>query len=442
MAMRTEGRTGTVAAITLAAALLLWPALWNGYPLVFSDTGTYLSQAIEHYVGWDRPIFYSLFLLPLHMTLTTWPVIAVQALLVVYVLHLVLRTLLPSSSAWWLLPLVGALTLTTSLPWFASQLTPDVFTGTLVLTLTLLVIEPLTKRERVGLAATATFMVAAHQSHVPLAFALVLVLLPFRRFERAALLWSIAPPVLAVLALVTVNLVAFGRASPSPFGNVFLLARVIYDGPGQDALRRDCPASGWRLCAFADRLPANADDFLWRADGTVALAGGAKLVSREAGAIIAAAVFAEPGPELRAGAWNSAQQLAHFATGDGLQPWAATVTPWIDREFPRFEATWHAASRQSAGTLEVTQWMQTLHIVTALSAIAACCALLLAAPRRHPASVFAIAVLVALLTNAAITGGLSGPHDRYQSRIMWLPPLIAVVGVAALRPRPVRTDSR
>ena len=66
-------------AIALAATLLLWPALWNGYPLVFSDTGTYLAQAIEHYAGWDRPIFYSLFLLPLHMTLTTWPAIAVQA---------------------------------------------------------------------------------------------------------------------------------------------------------------------------------------------------------------------------------------------------------------------------------------------------------------------------------------------------------------------------
>jgi hypothetical protein len=440
--MRTEGRTGTVAAIALAAALLLWPALWNGYPLVFSDTGTYLSQAIEHYIGWDRPIFYSLFLLPLHMTLTTWPVIAVQALLVVYILHLVLRTLLPAASVWWLLPLVGTLTLTTSLPWFASQLTPDVFAGTLVLTLALLVIAPLTTRERVCLAAIATFMVATHQSHVPLAFALLLALLPFRRFERATLLWSITPLLLAVLALVAVNLVAFGRASPSPFGNVFLLTRVIYDGPGRDALRRDCPASGWRLCAFADRLPPNADDFLWRADGPVALSGGAKLVSREAGAIIAAAVFAEPGTELRAGAWNSVRQLGRFATGDGLQPWATTVTPRIDREFPRFEAAQYAASRQSAGTLEVPRWMQALHAATALTAVAVCCALLLAARRRHPASVLAAVVLVALLTNAAITGGLSGPHDRYQSRVMWLPPLIAMLGVASLRATAARTYSR
>jgi hypothetical protein len=54
MAFRTEGRSGTFVAIALAATLLLWPALWNGYPLVFSDTGTYVAQAIEHYAGWDR----------------------------------------------------------------------------------------------------------------------------------------------------------------------------------------------------------------------------------------------------------------------------------------------------------------------------------------------------------------------------------------------------
>ena len=80
-------------------------------------------------------------------------------------------------------------------------------------------------------------------------------------------------------------------------------------------------------------------------------------------------------------------------------------------------------------------WMQTLHIVTALAGVAGCCAMLLTS-RHPPSSGFAAAALLALLANAAITGGLSGPHDRYQSRIMWLPPLVAVIGVALLR-RPV-----
>ena len=434
--MPTEGRAGTVASIGLAAALLLWPAFWNGYPLVFSDTGTYLSQAIEHYVGWDRPVFYSLFLLPLHLTLTTWPAIVVQALLVAHVLHLVRRTLLPDASVWWLLPLAGAMTLASSLPWFVSQLMPDVFTGVLVLVLGLLVFAPerLSRRERIWLMAFAAFMIAAHQSHVLLSLALLAVLLPLR---GTVALHSVAPLVLAVVALVSVNLLAFGRASLSPFGNVFLLARVIYDGPGADVLRRDCPAAGWRLCASVDRLPAGADEFLWRDDGPVVQAGGAKLVSREADAIIAAALRAEPGREALAFMRNAARQLARFATGDGLQAWPATVTPWIERDFPHSEAGAYAASRQSAGMLEVPAWMQALHLATALAGVAACVALLLPAPRKrisgHPAAGFAAAALLALLANAAITGGLSGPHDRYQSRIMWLPPLIAVLGIASLR---------
>jgi hypothetical protein len=31
--MRTEGRQAAVVPIALSAAALLWPAMWNGYPL-------------------------------------------------------------------------------------------------------------------------------------------------------------------------------------------------------------------------------------------------------------------------------------------------------------------------------------------------------------------------------------------------------------------------
>jgi hypothetical protein len=61
--------------ILFSALLLSWPAFYNAYPLVFSDTGTYLAQAMERFLGWDRPVFYSFFLLPLHWSLTLWPVI-------------------------------------------------------------------------------------------------------------------------------------------------------------------------------------------------------------------------------------------------------------------------------------------------------------------------------------------------------------------------------
>jgi hypothetical protein len=439
--MATERRSSALAPILLAATLLMWPAFWNGYPLVFSDTGTYLSQAIEHYVGWDRPPFYSLFLLPLHMTLTTWPAIAAQAVLATSTLHFVLRVLWPDSSAWWLPPITSALVIATSLPWFVAQIMPDVFTGLLVLVLSLLALVPerLTRWERIWLIAFATFMIMAHQSHLPLALGLLLVLVPLRRWFGAAtpLGWIglsrlATPLILAVVALVSVNLLTFGRASLSPFGNVFLLARIIYDGPGMDVLRRDCPASGWRLCAFVDRMPATSNEFLWRTDGPVVLAGGAKRVSTDANAIIGAALRTEPGTELRAVLRNTLDQLGRFATGDGLHAWPNTVSPWINRDFPRFESATYAASRQSLDERLLPPWLNTLHYTVALVSVAG---LLLASFRRNLAGGLAMATLLALLINAVVTGGLSTPNDRYQSRLMWLPPFVLVTaGLGSIGP--------
>jgi hypothetical protein len=432
--MSTEGRSTTALVLVLAAILLLWPAFWNGYPLVFADSGTYLSQAIEHYAGWDRPIFYSLFLFPLHMTVTTWPAIGMQALLLAYLLDLLRRTLLPGTAVWWLLPVAGALAFASSLPWFVSQLMPDVFTGIVVVALALLIFaaDRLSAQERIWLVVLTAFAIAMHLSHVLIAVALLVVLLPLRRSWQAVAR-CIAPLMLAVLALTSVNLAAFGRASLAPFGNVFLLARVIYDGPGMAVLRRDCPNSGWRLCPFVESMPRHWDEFLWRANGPVVRAGGAKLISSEANAIVKAAFVAEPGTELLAFAGNAAQQLVRFSTGDGLQAWSETVAPCVARHFPRFENAAFAASLQSTDRLGVPHSLRMLHLATAIAGIAGCCAILFVAPPRHLARGLAAAVLLALLANAAITGGLSGPQDRYQSRIMWLPPVVAVLGIASLR---------
>jgi hypothetical protein len=49
-------------------------------------------------------------------------------------------------------------------------------------------------------------------------------------------------------------------------------------------------------------------------------------------------------------------------------------------------------------------------------------------------------VLLALMGNAIIFGTFSNPHDRYQSRVIWLPTLVLVLALArdrrALQPVP------
>src|SRR6185437_14981033 len=149
---------------------------------------------------------------------------------------------------------------------------PDLFTPLLVLVLAILLFTP--ERvgwvERLGLVLLGAFMAATQHSSVLLYPAVALPLLVLRQrlgaarplgshgLAHIAALW-----VLAVLALLAVNFAAFGRLAVSPYGNVFLLARVIYDGPGLRVLQRECPQAGWRLCAWRDRLPPSSDAFLW-----------------------------------------------------------------------------------------------------------------------------------------------------------------------------------
>jgi hypothetical protein len=541
-------------AVPAAAALLLWPALWNGFPIVFADTGTYLSQAIHHYAGWDRPVFYSLFMLPLHATVTVWPVVAGQALLAAWVLRVVCRMLVPGLPGFAFVAGVAALSAASWLPWLVSELMPDLFTPLLVLALCLLawVPERLAGWERALLVVLAAFMIASQQSSLPLACALLAVLgwartniregceddgaitatrrprpvnaeweaLPFlpwpgwvhrhrkkrpeveccagpqrpdRGVTNANVSWPglarppgaffastsqvvggrakpghdtnehdandigydgddegmghapsprrrwgllILPPALAVLALCTVNLVAHGRFAISPFGNVFLLARVIYDGPGMTVLRRDCAVAHWRLCPFIDIFPPGSDDFLWTPDSPLTLAGGPKAVSQDAGAIIQAALTANPAGEARAVLGNTLEQLSRFASGDGLSPWPAQVSRWIEQDFPAREAAAYASARQQQGSLSVPPLLGRIHRIAALGGVVACVLILpIAFVRRARCAGFLLAALLAIPVSAAITGGLSAPHDRYQSRIMWLPPFIAVVSLASLRRR-------
>jgi hypothetical protein len=496
--------------VPAAAALLLWPALWNGYPIVFADTGTYLSQAIHRYAGWDRPVFYSLFMLPLHATVTVWPVVAAQALLTAAALRFACRIVAPSLSGRAFVILAAGLAAFTSLPWLVSELMPDLFTPLTVLAIALLASGRLSRPESWVLLPLTAFMISTQQSSVPLALALGAAGAAGRflrsrnrhgqhvtlsvmagsgpigvstrwgeeeclsrpsssaltrgsvpapeaarilgshardgRCPRMAGRWpelagkwpgtisALVSPALALLALCSVNLAAHGRFAMSPYGNIFLLARVIYDGPGLDALRRDCPASGWRLCPYRDQLPPTSDGFLWTPDSPLNRAGGPKVVSAEASAIIAAGIRAEPAKQALAAANNMIEQLRRFESGDGLTPWPAQVTPWIERDFPAEEAARYAAARQQRGALQIPEWLVAANRAVSLAGVAACLMLLPVAIRRRSVSAGMLAiVLLALPVGAAITGALSGPHDRYQARIMWLPAFAAALSLISLR---------
>jgi hypothetical protein len=420
----------TIPALLLAALLFCWPAVWNGYPLVFWDTNTYVGQVLLRYLGWDRPVFYSFFAFGLHWGVSLWPVVPAQALIVAHLLWLVLRTLGRPGPVPLLLA-AGGLSAGTALPFFAAQVMPDVFAGVVVLGLWLLGFrwDALGPRERAYLLLLTTGAVAVHLSHPPLAAGLVLVgafLLGVRAGLRAAL-WAAArmalPLAAAVLALVAVNLAGHGKASLAPFGSVFFAARVIHDGPGLDHLRRTCPDAGYRICSVLDRLDASAGAFLWESSSPLwTELGGAKSWAPEAAAISAATLREHPGAVLASVLANSLRQMTMTDTGDGSEP--VTTEPGLDATVARFfpeELDAFRRSRQQTGRLlPEASALAPFHRVLAWVGLVALAAAAAARRRNTPALALCLFVLAAAVGNALITGGLSGPHHRYQARIAWL----------------------
>jgi len=427
------------AAIVAGALLLAWPALLNGYPLVFIDSVSYLGQALFPEWPWDKTPVYGAVLSLFHQGWSLWPALAAQGLVVSHLLWLAQRGVRGVARPGAHLLLCAGLALLTPAPWFVATLMPDVFAAVAPLCLLLLAFAPLSRAEAAWLVLLGAIAIAAHLSHLPTAIVLivlVLIVAGLRGALRAGL-----PVLLAIAGLVGVNAWAVGQATLSPNGAIFLLARLQADGPAAQTIRDHCPQAGWHLCAFADALPMDSDTFLWdpqsslnrQPDGTPIPMGGMR-GAPEARIILAATLREHPLAVAEAMLRNTLTQMTRFAVGDtlGATHLAASARRAIAR-LPDAELTAFDAGAQMRGVLHerAAPWLMPHRWVVLASLPLALLALWRAirAGERAAAGMLA-GLLVAVAANAFATGALSAPVDRYQARIVWLIPLAAALGTA------------
>ncbi|HEY4253649.1 MAG TPA: hypothetical protein VGM87_20745 [Roseomonas sp.] len=438
-------------AIAAGAAMLVWPAFVNGYPLLFSDTGGFLAQTLVPLMIWDKPWIYGPLLHLFHWRISLWLPLAAQALLASHLLWLTGRVLWGARPGRHLAVCAGAAALTTA-PFTIALLMPDVFAPLVLLSFFLLGFavdaaprtSALSRPETIWIAVVATFGIAAHLSHIPLALAL-LVLGALMTRRMAPITRMAVPLAGALLLLLATNWVGHGRLSLSPHGATFLLARLQDDGPAARTIQAECPARGWYLCAFADRLPMDSDDFLWLpgspvnrdAEGHARFLGGA-LLSPEAGEIVAETLRREPGAVATAMARNAARQLFMAQAGDTLVPdfLEAAVGNRIRDYFPAAERARFDAALQPRGALPgaVAPFLLP-HLPVLLLGLPLCLAGFWRAARAGDLRAFAFLLLVlgGVSANALATGALSKPHHRYEARILWLLPVAGAMVVMATR---------
>ena len=203
MADGLEKRRTIAAAVAAhggAALLLGWVALANGFPLLFSDSGTYLRIGTELYFPADRPVTYGLMLLPLTRLFGSaglWAAVLAQGLFAAWMIGRVVRLACGRCTPAMLVAVAALLAAASSLPWFTGQLMPDVFTGFVGLAVFLLVFggRVIGKVESALLVLVLAGLVAVHLSHLAIAAALVpisavaahMIKVPLRGAIRAAI---------------------------------------------------------------------------------------------------------------------------------------------------------------------------------------------------------------------------------------------------------------
>ncbi|MBI5558584.1 MAG: hypothetical protein HY885_13200 [Deltaproteobacteria bacterium] len=442
-----------VLSLAMSVAVLLFPALWNGFALVFFDTGGYVGRVLEMTLAPGRSIFYGLFLWATSIGwLSFWGPVLAQSLFTLWVIHLVLRCHdLPAG------PLAtatfsGGLGLLTGISWYTSQLMPDALASLVVLSLWLLGFrwEKLGRSERAGLTALLLLGLLSHMSSMALAIGLSLVILiawVAQRRQKWPLTVFILPPLAVVasslLLMPMLHLALAGEATYTPGGPVFIFGRLVQDGIAQRWLADHCPAPGIKLCNLQARLPKTADDFLWAANSPFQDIGGwSGTADAELNYLVKECIKTYPGAFVWTSLRATAQQMTRVATGDGLDEYQPAARDVFSRVLPRTAEAFNAArQQQNQITQPLFNALNKVHVPVAYLSLLG---LLLVAgwglrASRHDLAGLAFFTLTALLGNAFICGALSNPHDRYQSRLAWLATLVVCMTAVCWRQKAVKT---
>jgi hypothetical protein len=425
----------------IAAAIplmLLAPALWNGYPVLQSDTGGYLARWYEGYLVPSRSTAFGLYL---HFGEHTyfWLDLAIQALATMWILQLTLRVF-GLAKPWRLFGLCLILTLTTALPWLTSMLLTDIFAGLSVLSLFLLVLhgDKTSRSEKAALFVFTAFAAATHSATMAILLGLCCVgwiARPFLRERIAAT--SLAQGTLTIVAgavmLLSANFALSGQVAWTPGGYSIAFARMLQDGIVTRYLNDHCPTQHFKLCPYRDTLPETADDFLWSRESVFNKLGRFAGMSDEMGYIAVHALAEYPLWQAEEALMATGEQMIEVATGENTDPPTTAHTYGIIHRYLPQQLKLMNAAQQQTGFITFGP-INLIHVPVALISTALVFAMLIVAAvrrRTEDVTLLVATVALALLGNAVICGVISGPHDRYGSRLVWI--ATCTLGIAAMK---------
>jgi hypothetical protein len=482
-----HGRNASVIVLLVALAAL-WPAMVNGGPFYHPDTPSYLRgaasaayKALGLKTAWSgeylrvydasaampsaaaaapaeipvtlngRSIYYGAFLYLSYLAGSMWFAVVVQALLAaasIYLTVILIGRAMGAQLRASHIAMIGAIAvLATPLGYVSAHLLPDIFAGIGLLALANLLFlwSWQSRPERIFWIAMLAYAQLVHSTNMLLATALLIGAIPYDLLRKTRV--NLAP--LAAVAgciaagalgqFLFVQAVKEGTGAP-PVRPPFLAMRVIADGPGHAYLREHCPTEKSFYCNVVRQQHPQSDELLWSPDRQISLFRGRtpaeqRISAAEQGRFVRSVIAERPGEVIAAAARNSWDQLLKADL---------TMFNYSQGNRDRFDRTIPSqllAPMKHTPAYNERMPTRAVEIGTALVSIGAVLFLILFLARRRdrpiePMKAYCLCILAAVAINAVICGALSGPKGRYETRLLWVLPIVAgAAGFSAERSR-------
>lgn len=312
------------------------------------------------------------------------------------------------------------------LPWYASYLMPDVLGGVVLLFGIILVrdIDRLGFLPSMLLLALAGFAASAHYGNIPIMLAVVLAALGMRLL-RWRLTWkSVLMGVVAAAVAPAINLMASSvvleEASVTPQRLPIILARTLNDGPGLWYLTDVCPEADLELCRAYDVEDFTTDTYwlLWSDEGILSLPKEQfDRIRAEEMKVVIGAFKAYPLEQTKALLSNVVSQFVYVGVSQ-----IYVANQFFDDYEP--EGLRDGPTVQLLLDFDVIIPWATLAAALAMIGTAVAHGI---SPRWID---MALVCLGGLAANAFVFGGLSYAVDRYQGRLAWVVPVLAILFIA------------
>ncbi|MCU0369818.1 MAG: hypothetical protein MUC31_00230 [Bacteroidales bacterium] len=433
--------------------ILIGPAIQNGFPILHSDSGTYLLEGFGNKIPVSRPLSYCLFVRFSSYIFTIWSVIILQALMTYWMIWLTVNTLTGKKDiAWMPFITVAILGSSTGLAFYASQIMPDIFLPIAMMGIFVLLIrEKLPLKTMVLIGVIVWISLIVHMSNIPIITAVsigLLALIIFNHRTGKVIFQAkfIALLIILLVSWITNPLISLGYGEgfrTSNSSSIVFFSRLLQAGAAQEYIKDKCEEdSSYYLCEYRDVIDGynRLDVFLWN-DTSFLYDHPCREKTwdacwrdrNEEFGIVNSAILAHP-PSRKIymnEVWNDfLLQLRSFELTAYVTFKAGSHIDYPIKRYYKNDRNAFLNSRQAQATLNFREQNSVIRWTIIVSLIILIGMIIRTGKYfslKSPFTVFMLMILATWLINGALVAALAVVSNRFLGRFIWLVPLLVIL---------------